>query len=123
MSMLAVNARVEDSPDQFAARCVERTLRCVAFGRDDGSVNKRVDLKVGPDPVNCPPWGTDCRHRIARGSVPTLLFFLDDFSNLTDEQRRDNVAAGTPDWRFRRDFFQHRSTSSPAASTPSGVSR
>src|SRR6476620_2387459 len=89
VSMLAIDAGVEDSPDKVGPRRVERTLCRGAFRRDDGSMDERVDLEVRPDSVDRPPRGTVRRQGFA--TAPPLLFFLNDFANLTPGQRRDDV--------------------------------
>ena len=81
MRVVAVDAGVEHRPNQSVAHGLERPLRCIALVVRSSGESARLPrswARSGEWPTVA--HGLSAPHR--RGSVPPVLFFLDDLTNL-----------------------------------------
>lgn len=112
MGVFGCDAGIENGPNDVFACCVERALRCFAFGRDDRAVDQRAGLKIGPQPVDRRPRSAGLGWPGYQLSIPISPFVpgcevvIDERADLIRRERcRDipsDILSGTPDWRSRR---------------------
>src|SRR5262245_20190778 len=96
MRVRLVDTRIEHGPDDVAAFGGERRARRVRLHRRDGPVDQRLDLEVGPDPVDGALQGAAAR-RIRR-----LAFFVVDPDEATNDgafEHREDVLLREPGLR------------------------